>query len=397
VSLHSSAVILLLATAVAADQMQLQLFSRQSGALCLDGTPAGYYYSTNPNQDPQRFVIYFEGGGWCYDMADCANRALHYDIGSSQNWTATMTPQSVVSGDAKTNPQFSSFTRIWVPYCDGYSFMGYREQPVAFGSQLVYFRGATVLKELLVTLDAKFRLTAARDVLVSGCSAGGLSAILHVDRIRAFVPAARRVASVPDSGFFLNATNVGGAFEYGAQMASGWRLHNATGGANLRCVAARGDTADCAMAPYVLPHVRAPVFLLNSIYDQWQMGNVVGDGVPQASSFQSKCVDHGPRQCNATELAVANAFRTQLTADALGGLKKTDGFALESCWTHCQMWSDFVWSTYAINGHLVRDVVAKWWAQLNGGGVPSVQWRLLDCNITTVGQQSCNNMCPVWN
>jgi hypothetical protein len=40
---------------------------------------------------------------------------------------------------------------------------------------------------------------------------------------------------------------------------------------------------------------------------------------------------------------------------------------------------------------------AKWWAQLNGGGVPSVQWRLLDCNITTVGQQSCNNMCPVWN
>ena len=33
------------------------------GALCLDGSPAGYYLRPG---DPRRWVVIFEGGGWCY-------------------------------------------------------------------------------------------------------------------------------------------------------------------------------------------------------------------------------------------------------------------------------------------------------------------------------------------
>ena len=46
-------------------------------------------------------------------------------------------------------------------------------------------------------------LGAASDVVVSGCSAGGLATYLHVDRWAAALPKAK-VRGLPDSGFFLD-------------------------------------------------------------------------------------------------------------------------------------------------------------------------------------------------
>jgi hypothetical protein len=34
-----------------------------TSALCLDGTPAGFYISQNG--DPKKIYINFQGGGWC--------------------------------------------------------------------------------------------------------------------------------------------------------------------------------------------------------------------------------------------------------------------------------------------------------------------------------------------
>jgi hypothetical protein len=47
-------------------------------------------------------------------------------------------------------------------------------------------------------------LDGAAEVVVSGCSAGGLSTYLHADEWAAALPAAR-VTALPDSGFFLSA------------------------------------------------------------------------------------------------------------------------------------------------------------------------------------------------
>ncbi len=379
--------------------MKLVLFDNSKvpadqAAVCLDGTPSGFYVAPG---DKRRFVIYIAGGGWCYTPADCAYRAAHTDIGSSQNWTSSMSGSGILSSDGNNvNPMFASFTRVYVPYCDGFSFMGHRASPVTVGSQTLYFRGHANLQRTLDELDRQFQLKAATDVLVAGCSAGGLSTILHVDRVRAFVPNALRVAGVPDSGFFLNATNLYGQFDYGAQMAAGWRLHNASAGANAACLKALGHSPSCSMAPYVAPLVASPLFLLNSFLDSWQMGNVVGDGVSETASWQAHCVNHGARQCNATELAVANSFAQQLTAQATAAAKATDGYALDSCWTHCQAISDFEWQHFEIGGVNVRDTVEIWWQQLPLN-VPSALFRLVDCTMSVVGQTNCNPSCPVWN
>jgi hypothetical protein len=78
------------------NQMNLTFVSTANGAVCLDGSPAGYYVRADPNVD--KWVIYIFGGakhdacclliglvsgGWCYDLNDCVGRASSW-LGSSK-------------------------------------------------------------------------------------------------------------------------------------------------------------------------------------------------------------------------------------------------------------------------------------------------------------------------
>merc|ERR1719309_1118772 len=42
------------------------------GAVCLDGSTPIFYYSKG--RDATKYVLMFEGGGWCYDESDCWSR-----------------------------------------------------------------------------------------------------------------------------------------------------------------------------------------------------------------------------------------------------------------------------------------------------------------------------------
>jgi hypothetical protein len=62
-------VILLILLSIAFINSQGGIFQKvllnDSNALCLDGTPGAYYISIG--KTPSKFMIYFEGGGWCGD------------------------------------------------------------------------------------------------------------------------------------------------------------------------------------------------------------------------------------------------------------------------------------------------------------------------------------------
>ena len=40
------------------------------GALCLDGSPGGYYSRPGLDQDKDKWLLVFQGGGWCYTAGD---------------------------------------------------------------------------------------------------------------------------------------------------------------------------------------------------------------------------------------------------------------------------------------------------------------------------------------
>ena len=52
--------------------------SVDQGAVCLDGSPPAIYMAkANITADPTagtKWVLYFKGGGWCYDVESCAAR-----------------------------------------------------------------------------------------------------------------------------------------------------------------------------------------------------------------------------------------------------------------------------------------------------------------------------------
>ena len=61
---------------VASQQMlDLILFPENtSGAQCLDGSPAGFFYGPPPTGSSDLWVIFVEGGGDCHTESECKKR-----------------------------------------------------------------------------------------------------------------------------------------------------------------------------------------------------------------------------------------------------------------------------------------------------------------------------------
>ena len=92
-----------------AEAMQLHMMpekATQDGAVCLDGTAAGFYYSNaTAAADSKSWEIYFQGGGWCYDKEDCWGRSST-GLGSSKSWAPTSSIGGIMSSDCTSNPDF---------------------------------------------------------------------------------------------------------------------------------------------------------------------------------------------------------------------------------------------------------------------------------------------------
>ena len=56
--------------------MDLKLLPQEHGAACpcLDGTPPAYWIVRGKGPDANKFILNYEGGGWCASLDDCAGR-----------------------------------------------------------------------------------------------------------------------------------------------------------------------------------------------------------------------------------------------------------------------------------------------------------------------------------
>lgn len=48
------------------------------GAMCLDGSPVGLYFQPGSGLDANNWMVYFQGGGWCYDEAGLLPRPARF-------------------------------------------------------------------------------------------------------------------------------------------------------------------------------------------------------------------------------------------------------------------------------------------------------------------------------
>jgi len=262
---------------------------------CLDGSKYGFYF--NPSKTGStKWTISIEGGGWCYDEDECFERSK-MALGSSKGWAAQ-------AGCGCMNTVGDTIDKdcncIYMPYGDGASFSGYRSKPWAVPGQpgeYLTFRG---IKNLDATLDWAFAhgMDKATEFVLTGGSAGGLSTFLHADRVSARLwkeaPDVKKVVAAPVVGYFLDHDNY--KHTSGVPNTPSWKQANYTtwmkyiykmqnltfgsdGGLTAACEQKHPDAPGlCFMSPHMVDVVKTPLFVFNSKYDSWQLGNEFQSG-----------------------------------------------------------------------------------------------------------------------
>jgi hypothetical protein len=95
---------------------------------------------------------------------------------------------------------FYNWNRVKIRYCDSASFAG---DTLDKGTGL-YLRGQRIWEEAVQHL-LSIGMASADQVLLTGCSAGGLAAILHCDQFGAFFAGRNTtVKCLADAGLFLD-------------------------------------------------------------------------------------------------------------------------------------------------------------------------------------------------
>lgn len=169
------------------------------GTECIDGSPTGLGVRRGTGDG---LVIYFEGGGGCFDAATCT---LFYTTFANFDELAfdLLVPTLLSSGifdDTNADNPVHDWSFVYVPYCTGDVHAGDKDLagvPGFVGShQFVGFRNFGLdLERIGPTFPAPSH------VLVTGISAGGYGAAYNFDRIAdAYAYAGIPVTLLDDSG-----------------------------------------------------------------------------------------------------------------------------------------------------------------------------------------------------
>ncbi|XP_065888301.1 uncharacterized protein [Dysidea avara] len=342
------------------------------GAVCLDGSPPGYYLRKG-STDPNKWIIHMEGGGYCSDENDCVKRSFT-DLGSSKKWIQTIGVAGFLSDDCSENPHFCGWTVAFIPYCDGGIYSGNIIHPVKVGIHTIYFRGIRILDTVISAL-LTVGVSNAEHVILTGCSAGGLSTYLHADRVRKMIPSNIPMHAIADAGYFIDVPNTHGQHvsqDHGKYI---FKMQNASGGMNQDCIAANSKTNEewkCGSVQFSYQYIKSPIFTYNSAFDTWQLANILELGClpPKCSEEQMKQLEHYGQEFMA---AVSPAIQSP-----------TNGAFIDSCLIHCQSLSTASWTKFKVDNQTVGDTFYAWMT----GNDAVYKSKVVDCAFP------CNPTCP---
>lgn len=174
------------------------------GTYCGNGSTFGFGVNRS-TLGPDLFV-YFQGGGACWDATTCFIQpsAVHVQDTYDAQLFATEIGNPTVDHDDPANP-LAAATFIWIPYCTGDLHAGSRTATYDVNGtpRTLMHVGATNTQRFVDTLRASF--LGAREVWLSGSSAGGYGATLNHDRFVGGWPDAE-VHTLQDGSPFIQPT-----------------------------------------------------------------------------------------------------------------------------------------------------------------------------------------------
>nr|CAG4650819.1 EOG090X02ZJ [Simocephalus serrulatus] len=179
-----------------------KILLKDKSAVCNDGSPAGYFI--RKSYGSKRWIVFLEGGWYCYDKRSCESRWSRLrGFMTSNMWPDTRQVSGILSPDPEENPYWWNANHVYVPYCSSDSWSG--SSPAGSTSRFA-FMGSVIIQEVLRDLLPQGLLNASK-LMLTGSSAGGTGVMLNLDKVTDFLRtqgSSAEVRGVTDSGWFLD-------------------------------------------------------------------------------------------------------------------------------------------------------------------------------------------------
>ncbi|KAK7386835.1 hypothetical protein VNO78_27173 [Psophocarpus tetragonolobus] len=307
------------------------------GAVCLDGSAPAYHFDKGFGEGINNWIVHIEGGGWCSDVESCLYRK-DTSLGSSKQM-GELYFTGILNKEQEYNPDFYNWNRVKVRYCDGSSFTGDVEEVDPTNN--LYFRGARIFSAVMEELLAK-GMKKAENAILSGCSAGGLTTILHCDRFKDLLPSGANVGCVPDAGYFINAKDVSGGHFIQEFYSGVVSTHGSEKNLPTSC-SSKQRRELCFFPEYVSSYISTPIFIVNAAYDSWQIQNILVPGSADPSDSWKLC-KLDITKCSSDQLSKMQGFKSEFEkAVSVIGISPSKGLFIDSCYAHCQTESQETW------------------------------------------------------
>ena len=221
-----------------------------AGSVCDDGTPTGIAVSPSPTAGPGgNLLIYFVGGGACWDYLTCAvlSTSTHGPFGQAQFDSLKGKLDGTVLDRTVANNPFADYNMVVVPYCTGDLHAGDNVATYqgSGGTRVIHHKGYANVQAFLPRVQATWPQPAK--LVVTGSSAGGYGSTLNYDLFRTRYAAAKGYL-IDDSGPLL----VGDAVPKSLRDAwyTQWRLQSTVAGACPDCPADLSESVIALQAKY---------------------------------------------------------------------------------------------------------------------------------------------------
>ncbi|KND03086.1 uncharacterized protein SPPG_02150 [Spizellomyces punctatus DAOM BR117] len=250
-------------------------------ALCMDGTvPAYYVDGATSDQSRNKWVIFLQGGSFCFTQVQCDVRS-RTPLGSSATYSDTTAfNDEVVLGMLSSDPannDLADWNRVAIPYCSQDLWSGTMQGRNKLG---YYAAGHNILNAIFEDLVDKHGFGNAAEVVMAGISAGAVGTMLNVDFFAAKFPNAKFRAIV-NAGWFMRVEHfaVLGRYDPNGLLAS--RPESEADAVSLwnmfvdqECaVSVNGSIFNCVHASALIPHISTPLFIMQDLFDNFQLSD----------------------------------------------------------------------------------------------------------------------------
>ncbi|KAK0084685.1 hypothetical protein PV325_006595 [Microctonus aethiopoides] len=237
---------------------------------CNDGSQAGFYL--RKSHGSKKWIIFLEGGWYCYDQKSCRNRWLKLrHLMTSTQWADTRDVGGILSPNPEENPHWWNVNHVFVPYCTSDSWSGTRSSP----NDMFSFMGAEIVSQVVRDL-VPLGLDNASSLLLAGSSAGGTGVMLNLDHIHGLVHHELglkhvSVRGISDSGWFLDrAPYSPNGLSPVEAVRKGMELWRARMPKNCAAVHPH-EPWRCYFGYRLYPTLSAPLFVFQWLFDEAQM------------------------------------------------------------------------------------------------------------------------------